>query len=165
MNNEKRNRRLTAILFIIFFILVWECTGQVKRIKRYKNYPEITTILPVKAMKFNTGNNDTIYVSISADSVEADYYDIKLFVFFPKSKSIKDYSVEIGFPNGKWITLTADITVLKYNYSEYYISEDALERLQMMKFDYISFNKDTIVEPCVNIRTKDFFCNFLQHYK
>lgn len=162
MIREKFIRRIAAILFILFFLIAYKCTSQIERIKRYSSDPTITTFIPTTPMRFHMANDDTIFVSISADSLDEEYTDIKIFMFMPLSLNVSDYSLEIGLVNGKAIKLIHDLIIPHHNYAEYPLTELELEWLRNTKFDYISFNKEGESNPCVNIKTKDFFCNFLQ---
>lgn len=159
---EKAIRRLAAILFILFFLIAYKCTSQIERIKRYSSDPTITTFIPTTPMRFHMANDDTIFVSISADSLDEESIDIKIFMFMPLSLNVYDYGLEIGFINGKAIKLAHDLIIPRHNYAEYPLTQGELEWLRNTKFDYISFNKDGELNPCVNVKTKDFFCNFLQ---
>lgn len=149
-------------LVLLLLLLSTTCSSQIQRIKRYSADPSITTFIPESPMKFHMANDDTIYVSISADSLDSEFTDIKIFMFMPLSLKVQEYKLEIGLVNGKAINLTADYTLPQQNYSEFPLTQSELEWLRNTKFDYISFNKEGEVNPCVHIKTKDFFCTFLQ---
>jgi hypothetical protein len=114
-------------------------------------------------MKFGHIDNDTIFVSISADSSELGY-NFKLFMFMPRHKDVRDYSLEIGLA-GKTLIFDNGSILDDYNYIEYYLSDDVLRLLKTSPIECISFNTGKWREPCYNIKTPLFFCNFLQPYK
>jgi hypothetical protein len=161
---EKTKQWIAAILFTLFFIIASLCSSQVQRIARHHD-KKIVTLLPEKPMKFNAGENDTIFVSILADSVGKSDYNVSVFMFMPKSKFNINYSIQIGFEDGSSIELYSSTSAIKYNFLEYEIDEEYWQKLKACKFDLISFNHDNIVEPCVNIRTKDYFIIFLNSLK
>lgn len=160
--SEKYKQRVIALLFLLFFFIAYKCTSQIERIKRYAADPTITTFIPTIPMRFHMANDDTIFVSISADSLDPEFTDIRIFMFMPLSLNVSDYGLEIGLVNGKAIKLTHDLIIPRHNYAEYPLTQSELEWLRNTKFDYISFNKEGELNPCVNVKTKDFFCNFLQ---
>jgi hypothetical protein len=151
------------IVAVLLFFTCLECSGQVKRVKRYSERPDITTIVPTHCMKFGHIDNDTIYVSISADSSELGY-NVKLFMFMPRHKDVRDYSLEIGLAGKPYLFDNGSI-LDDYNYIEYYLSDDIVKTLKTTPIDYISFNTGKWREPCYQIKTPDFFCKFLQLYK
>jgi hypothetical protein len=83
----------------------------------------------------------------------------------PKSRNIKGYSLQIGFTDKTTLSLSPSTTISKYNFSEYEVDMEAYAKLQSTQFDMISFNKDTVMEPCVSIKTKDYFVKFLNELK
>ena len=108
-------------------------------------------------MKFIT-KGDTIFVNIYADSLP-DGYDIKIFARFPAWKSIKGYSLNIGFPSGSYVVL--DPVMSNNNYAEFIVDPAVKERLIANKIDVLSFESNETISPCPHIRKKDFFQSFL----
>lgn len=145
-------------LSFFFSLLTLFSFSQVVSIHRYNERPEIATKLPSMPMKFNMAQ-DTIFVNIYADSLTSGY-DVKLFVHFPAFKSIQGYSLAIGFPDGSYETFSQVIG--NDHYAEFPVGSEAMKKLRNIRFDVISFETKGLSEPCVNIKTKDFFTNFLK---
>lgn len=163
--SEKNKQRLAAGIILIFFLLAYKCSSQIDRVHRYSKIPSIVTLLPSKPMKFNDGNQDTIYVSITADSIGIGDYDCKIFLFMPKYRDVSEYTLQIGFEDRTDLLLMPSTVIKKYNFAEFDLSPNEYTKLCSTKFDMVSFNRDTILEPCVNIKTKDFFIKFLAGLK
>lgn len=158
---EKNKQRLFALVCVLILVVAAKCSAQLNRVNRYYNNPSITTLYPSHPMKFNTGSNDTLYVSITADSLGGKY-DYRLFAYFPESKPIKGYWIEIGFTNGTVSTFEPVFVSNRHNFAEFIIDSEDLIKLRMYRFDYISFNTKRIMEPCTAIKTKDYFVRFFQ---
>ena len=152
------------IIAVLLFFMCMECDGQVKRVKRYNLRQDITTIVPDKPMKFGHIDNDTVYVSISADSSYLGY-EFRVFMFMPKFKNVGEYELEIGLEGHRTVILSSGYIISELNYVEFILEKWNVQDLKTRKIEYISFNKDGKREICNGVRTRAFFCNFLQLYK
>lgn len=154
-----------ALICLLILLMAFGCFGQVSRLHRYSEAQNIVTLVPTIPMKFNDGNSDTIYVNISADSMGVGDYDVRVFMFMPDSRDVGGYVIQLYFEDGGHIFLEQSMYIPKYNYAEYDVSAKDYEQLSCKKFDVISFNKDMLMEPCTNIKTKDFFVKFCNSLK
>lgn len=159
---ERRLRIFTWGFILAFFFIAYKCSGQNIRIKRYSDNKTIT-ILPKVPMKFNDGNNDTIYLSILADSL-AKGYDCRLFCFMPHNRDIKKYSVSIWTADGDFTALNPSNVIEQYNYAEYDLSASQTTMINQ-KVEMIAFDTQTTTEPCVDIKTAYFFVKFFAGLK
>lgn len=155
--SEKNKQRIAAILFTLFFLIVYQCSGQ-KRIHRYPSYPEIVTLTPDKPMKFDGGNNDTIYLSILADSLDEYDYQYTLYCQFPRS--VNNFSIEIQYTNNT--TQIFEPYRIVDNYVELKINDGKLAYLPLSA---VIFYNNNVMQSCIRIKTKDYFINFLKQVR
>jgi len=115
------------IIMMVLFIICAECSGQT-RTHRYTTDSNVVTITPDMPMKFNAGRNDTIFLSIFADSL-SEGYCFSIFMYFPKRIDIREYTLDIGI-GGKTLTFESGLTIIENNYSNYIIDPIALKWLK-----------------------------------
>jgi len=125
---EKSNRGLVAIIAIIFLLIAYTCSSQTP-------------------MKFSCGKFDTIYVSITQDTIMGVY---RLETSCTKHKHSEWKSITFGFVNG-------DMTEV-FSEGGWVIMNPKL--LREVEFDYVSFDEQFFSTACINIRTKDYFTKY-----
>jgi len=129
---EKRSRAILALFFILFFVIVYNCSGQ---------------NVASKPMKFSCGTKDTIYIYIASDSL---YLNPRLYVQCSKHQHKTWTGITIGFEDGDMLEIPAD---------KCYSIVD-ISKLKTTKFDYISFDEQFSSVACVSIKTKDYFIKY-----
>jgi hypothetical protein len=100
-------------------------------------------------MKFGCMAKDTIYISITQDTIKGVY---RLETSCTKHKHSEWKSITFGFVNG-------DMTEV-FSEGGWVIMNPKL--LREVEFDYVSFDEQFFSTACVNIRTKDYFTNYFR---
>ena len=92
IKNEKRNNLLMVLFSVVFLFVAFKVTGQNTVILSQENYnisakKMVTSKFPESPLIFESpkNHNDTIFMSIMADSITKDVYIVKLYAFFPKN--------------------------------------------------------------------------------
>lgn len=155
--SEKNKQRLIAILFLLFFFVLYQCSGQ-QRIHRYPNNPNITTLTPEEPMKFDGGDNDTIFLSILADSLGWKEYKYSLYCYFPRA--INNFSIELQYINNTSQIFTPERII--DGYAEFKVSDGKLAYLPLSA---VIFYNNNVVQSCINVRTRNYFINFYKKVK
>lgn len=158
-SKERLYRWIAAVICATFLIIAYKASGQINRLNRYVNNPEVVTLVPDGLMKFEHDDNDTIYLSILADSTYVTQY--ALFSFFPGS--VNNYMIEIGFTDNSFETFKA--TSIKGNYAEFEIYPKQLDKLRSRPFDTISFINNNVLQTCIKVKTKNYFMDFLKQVR
>ena len=131
---EKSNQGAVALFFILFFlIVVATCHSQ------NRDYPT--------PMKFSCGKFDTIYVSITHDTLIDTHH---LTVSCTKHNHTEWKSITFGFVDGTMLEVFQD--------GGWTITDPKL--LSAVEFDFISFDEAYFSSACINIRTKDYFTKY-----
>lgn len=164
MKNEKRNKWLVALLAIAFLVMAFVTQGQVERYIRHDgNYNVITTVTPIKPMRYVADGADTltqsIYLSILKDSIDLNNIKYEVYAYYPSHVNLNGAEIKIGFTDGSSTVLKQDKWSQKDNYSEFKLLPIDLENLKFKKFDYLLFSD---IAQCVKIKDKDYFMKFLK---
>jgi hypothetical protein len=131
---ERSNRRMAAIIAILFLLIAYTCSSQSNR-----DYPN--------KMKFSCGETDTLYVSIEFEPA----FDVYHLIFSCTShEHLEIKSITIGFEDGTALEVFRDYGWL--------ITDEKL--LFNTEFDYLSFDTEFSSSACINIRTKDYFTKY-----
>jgi len=127
------NRGAVALIVILLTILTYKCSSQ------SRDYPN--------PMRFSCGKFDTIYISISHDTLSDTHH---LVVSCSKHKHTEWKSITFGFVDGDMMEVFQDFGWVI----------DNPKLLKNVEFDYVSFDETYFSTACINIRTKDYFIKY-----
>lgn len=162
--HERLNKFLLGLCIIMFFAIAAKCTAQID-VHRNTVFNEllkhdITTISPAEGLKFGspTGRQDTIFLSVLADSLTIKSYCIRLYAFFPKGIDIDGYGVTLKFSDGYYFKCKQVLYDKTDNYCEYTLPNDIYYHLAHATCSDISLEN---VGEIVNLKYKEFFMDFV----
>lgn len=129
---EKNKRRIVAILFILFFVIVYKLSAQ----------PPMRFIVPHDSIE------ETIYVSISETGGH--------YILLVSSNMYDKYDVTIGFTDG------SKEEFISLGPGRCFVSKSALNKLKTIPFDSIFFDTFEETYICTGIETKYYFIERLK---
>lgn len=171
IKNEKRNNLLMILFAVAFLVIAFKVTGQTLDVSRHPGYDynvkkQTTSISPTNPLIFGApvNENDTIFLSIKADSLGSNIYSICLFVNYPKEVKLEfPYpTLRIDFDNGYTSFFNPIRVFNKINKIEYQVTPESLINLTENKYNHVVFGD--IAQSYIK-SDESFFIDFLQVIK
>lgn len=163
---KSKKINLVVLLFSVLFLLFCGCAfGQEMSIERSVSYnpyykKNIVTKYPSYNLEFTKGK-DTTFMSIFADSLSADRFGVRIYVFFPKNTSLSNSIIKLGFEDGSEDYVKAFDIDYNNNYVEYALPQNVFSKLYRLRVTSVQFNYDNKINK---IEDSLFFFAFLSRH-
>jgi len=162
--HSKENILLGKVVFLVCIALamlaVTFCSGQVTRMQKYPENPEIITIFPKDKVTFKYGKEEVTFGAF-LDSLPNGRMFAYVYAYFPKGFKGYDNKLIFGISHGS--TLTLDVNYIddsnpKEVYVEYLIPNNLFSYFLHEKYNYIYVNN---VKQFISVNPEGYyFTNF-----
>lgn len=156
--NEQRNNLLMFIFSIMFLLIAFTCTSQVRKTNfNHELNKETTLIFPNEGLMI-----DSIYLGALVDSIETNNYNVRLYAFLPENTILSDYkNIAIEFVDKSICIVEATRIETEERYIEYYIPNSVYNKIVTTKFKKIAFNN---INKDFDKKDQNYFISFFNSF-